>query len=311
MKNILVLSGGTGTAWSICNALRSHKDAEINLLVCDTNPAWLVHSSVLADVFLQVPPIKAAGYYEHMLSLVDQYHIDIIVPLIDLDFQYFPRDNEDLLARGVFSTAPERKTFELLSNKKWMADTLQKLGVATPRTFERSELDDDTDYFVKPVLGFGARNTQKLSGREIKRGSFDECIFQELCLPREVTVDVFSAELPIRSVCRERIETKAGVCTKARVYREPKLETALQAVAQNLALPECCCVQFMESQSGEWKLTDFNLRLGAGSALSAAVGFKLAEAASACWLGLSYDGLLKYPDAEKFVVRHYTELVTK
>lgn len=310
MKSVMVLSGGTATAWSICEAVRSVVSSDVKLIVCDTNPEYLVHTSVLADVFLTVPPIASEGYYEYMLQLLKDHRVDILIPLIDLDLQLFPRDDEKLVKMGVFSTAPIRRTFLSLSDKKMLHSTLTALNIPTPALYEKSEVDSQTTYFVKPQLGFGSRNARQMTGAEILHQDIGDCIVQELCGFPELTVDVSVNGEFVLSVCRERIETKAGVCTKARVFRCKEIENSIQKLAENLPLPEVCCMQFMRGKQKEWMLTDCNLRLGAGSALSAAVGFCAAEAAVSRWLGLP-PMTLHQPDHERFVLRHYTEIVTK
>lgn len=310
MKTVMVLSGGTATAWSICEAVRSVVSSNVKLIVCDTNPEYLVHTSVLADVFLTVPPIISKGYYEHMLQLMKDHGVDILIPLIDLDLQLFPRDSEVLIEMGVFSTAPVRRTFQSLSDKKMLHNTLTALDIPTPALYEKMDIDSETTYFVKPQLGFGSRNARPMLGSEILQQDIGECIIQEMCDFPELTADVFVNGDLVMTVCRERIETKAGVCTKARVFSCDEVSKAVQKLAKYLPLPEVCCMQFMKGSGGEWMLTDCNLRLGAGSALSAAVGFCAAEAAVSCWLEMPQI-VPSQPESERYVLRHYTEVVTR
>jgi len=244
------------------------------------------------------------------LEIFDKYNINILIPLIDWDLQLFPRDSQDLLLRNIFSTAPDKKTFYALSNKKMLHDTARSVGIPTPKIYTMESVDPTIEYFVKPIIGFGSRNVKKILGAEIQSVQADEFIVQEMCEPIEITVDIFCNLGQVSCVCRERLETKAGVCTKARIFRDAVIEDRIRRLASIVSLPECCCAQFMWGKSGDWLLTDFNLRLGAGSALSAAVGFTIAEAAVAVWLK-KLPFVFKLPANEHFVVRHYTELVTK
>lgn len=310
MKTVMVLSGGTGTAWGICGALEKVSQGNLNLVVCDINPPQLVHTSVLANEYVVVPPIKDEYYYKSILYLLDQHKVDILIPLIDFDLQLFSRDNCDLIKRGIFSTAPEKKTFVALSDKRNLWKTAQDLGVPTPKLYTIDDICVENDYFIKPVVGFGSRGAKRVSGEEIIAYDCKEYIIQELCQPEEITVDISSVFGVTRSVCRERVETKAGVCTKARVFYDAQIASYIERISEHLKLPECCCAQFMKGNSGEWLLTDFNLRLGAGSALSAAVGFDIAFCAAASWLETEIV-LPVIPEEEHYVVRHYSEIVTK
>lgn len=311
MKTIMVLSGGTATAWNICNAIKRVGKDDVKLIVCDINPSYLVHSAMVADKFLEVPAINSKGYYEHMLLLIEQHHVDIIVPLIDMDIKYFHRCSKDLQILNVFSTGPEEKTFNALSNKKNLFRTMSDIGVASPKLFSLEEIFDDIEYFIKPIIGFGSRNVAKMLGSEIKKRDVNKFIIQELCKPIEITADVLINKNKVQCVCRERIETKAGVCTKARVFYDSEIEKKIQIIAEHIPLPEVSCVQFMRNQSDQWLLTDFNLRLGAGSALSAAIGFDIAQSAVALWLNSDNDISMIIPQSEHYVLRYYVELVTR
>lgn len=88
------------------------------IIICDINPSYLVHTSVLADKYIQVPLIKADGYYRDMLSVMKNNGVDILVPLIDDDIRLFPKDNLDLKKIKVMSVAPSCITIDSLSNKK-------------------------------------------------------------------------------------------------------------------------------------------------------------------------------------------------
>lgn len=310
MKTIMVLSGGTATAWSICEAVRSVASSKVKLIVCDTNPEYLVHTSILADAFFTVPPIKSEGYYEYMLQLMKKLKVNILIPLIDLDLQLFPRDNPILVKMGIFSTAPVSHTFQALSDKKKLYNTLIDLDIPTPRLYEKAEIEPNITYFVKPQLGFGSRNARSMLGKDILAQEIGECIIQEICTYPELTADIFACNHSVLTACRERIETKAGVCTKARVFACDEISEEIKKLAAHLPLPEVCCMQFMKGMNGKWLLTDCNLRLGAGSALSAAVGFCAAKAAVANWLNMPKITPIQ-PETEKYVLRHYTEIVTK
>lgn len=51
-----------------------HARKRDNMVVCDINPEYLVHTSVLADKYLQVPPIKSSNYYNTMLEHIRREH---------------------------------------------------------------------------------------------------------------------------------------------------------------------------------------------------------------------------------------------
>ncbi|MET3570694.1 hypothetical protein ABID13_002332 [Enterocloster citroniae] len=311
MIRIMILGGGTAAAWAISKAVKDIGKNRVLLYVCDINPPHLVHTSTLADRYFVIPSIKSVGYYEYMMALFEKEKIDILVPLIDWDLSLFAYDNADLLRLGIYAASPYKQTFNMLSNKRNMTQTLEGMEIEVPHIISSEFLKPECTYYVKPEIGFGSRNSRAVLGRDLLEMNLNGMIVQELCLPEEITVDVFCDGKVVKSICRERIEVKAGVCTKARIFEDQDLSKVISKLASKFSLPHMNCVQFMRSQQGKWLLTDFNLRLGGGSALSAAVGFKMAESAVALWLEMPELVSIDIPAQERFVVRCFEEIVTK
>lgn len=311
MKKLLLMAGGTATAWHIANIIKKNFATNFYLIICDTNDPYLVHTSTLADEYIKVPPIASKNYYEKMLSIFKEKKIDIIVPLIDYDIMLFYQDNIDLSKIGVKSTAPLRETSEILSNKENMYYFLTEHLITTPKIFLQNELDDSEIYFVKDIVGFGSRGARKCDGKGLKNITNNQ-IVQEICQQPEVTVDVVLSNEKIYTACRERMETKSGVCTKAKVYFNQEIHNIIDKISQIVKLPTISCVQFMRNSMGEWSLTDFNMRSGGGTALSEAAGFRAVEAAVNIWNGNNnVSNCLPIIQKERYVVRAYKEILTK
>jgi hypothetical protein len=306
----MVLAGGTGTAWHICKTIKEYYRS-IYLIVCDTNPKHLVHSSVFANEFITIPPISSSGYENFMLNLFTEHHITILVPLIDYDLKLFSRDNKKLVAENIFSTAPLNSTFDTLANKINMKEYLKSIDIATPEIFKADSIEPEKEYYIKDIVGFGSRGAYSALGSTLNLIENNKLI-QELCFKPEVSADVFVYKKRIFVLCRERIEVKAGVCTKARIFYDDVIRKIIEKIAHNIELPIVSCIQFMKNSNNEWSLTDFNLRPGAGTAMSAAVGFQCVRAALAIWLNNDedVDSLLKYPIGTVYVIRTYQEIIT-
>jgi carbamoylphosphate synthase large subunit len=305
---IMVLAGGTGTSYHICKTIKEYYK-HVRLVICDINPKHLVHSAVFADECITVPPIGTPGYEESMYTLFREHKVSVLIPIIDLDLRIFCSDNERLLQDGILSTAPTRRTFDTLSNKKTMYDYLRGIGVETPRLYTSEMVDPAEEYYIKDSIGFGSRGAYRAAGNQL-RNLEEGKLIQELLFPPEITVDVFVHKGKVFSLCRERIEIKSGVSTKARTFTDKVIQKNLERIAESIELPVVTCVQFMTNNKKEWSLTDFNLRPGAGTAMSALVGFQCVRAALALWLGESIESLLQYPHEQKFIVRAYQEILT-
>ncbi len=314
MKKIMILSGGTSTAWHIASVLRKYYSDKMHLIICDINPEYLVHSSVLADTYIQVPPIKAENYYSDMLRYFELHQVDILIPLIDDDITLFASDNIDLQRLDIYSTAPKEKTINALSNKKNLANTLEKIDVTTPKCIKSlNDIEREKKYFKKDVIGCGSKGAEKIKGKDVlEKENWENIVVQEICTPPEITVDVIQNQGEIYIACRERIETKLGVSTKCRVFYDADIHEIIKKIASALELPTIFCVQFMKDSDNNWSLTDFNLRSGGGTAISAATGFEAVRYAAALWLEETADNAwLTLPENDSYVVRTYSEVVTQ
>lgn len=315
MKRVMILSGGTSTAWHIADVLRRYFHEHIYLIICDINPRHLVHTSLFADFYIQVPPICSPEYYRFMLQTIEERRVDILIPLIDDDIFIFHRNNNDLIARGVYSTAPCKTVIEGLSNKENLENTLLTLGIPTPHIFKSADsIDPNGTYFVKAPVGCGSRGSYLADGKTAaeviskRKGQ----IVQEICHAPEITVDVAHDGRRVYTICRERVEIKLGVSTKCRVYHDPDIQHILERIVAKIDLPPVFCVQFMRDVHDRWFLTDFNLRSGGGTAISAAIGFEAVRFAAAQWLDQPVDSAwVSIPAQEHYVVRAYQEIVTQ
>ena len=314
MIKILITAGGTATAWHICTVIKQYFSNEVELHLCDINPSDLVPATILADKFHVVPPIKTEGYEEYMYSLLQREMIDIIIPLIDYDLEIFCSDNTSLKEIGVISTAPSKAVVNLLSNKKNMYHFLKEHNIPTPKLYDVNRIDVEEKYVLKSDVGFGSSSVRVVRGYEIPSLIKNDDIIQKFCDDEdhfEVTAEVFCHNERVEVFCRERRETKAGVCTKMKPIHDNRITSSIFRLASLLPLPRAFCIQFMYHNS-QWEIIDCNLRLGAGTALSTAIGFQLTRAFIASLLGKEItDDLFDVDPSVKSVVRVYDEVVLR
>jgi carbamoylphosphate synthase large subunit len=249
-----------------------------------------------------------------MLNLFEENGIEIYVPLVDADVHCFPVDSSELVRRRIRSTGIQSSVSGIIRDKRALSSFLESQGICVPRTLSREQIGESPGgtLFVKPAEGFGSKGARPVSSDNALRALAEDpsLIVQELCGGPEVTVEVFNRE-GVSSICRERIETKAGVCTKARVFADRDLHLLAERLCGVLDLPVAFCFQVMCRSDGEWAVTDLNPRLGAGTALSTAYGWSLASAALVCWGDLPFDPreFLKTASTDRYVVRVYQEQV--
>lgn len=313
-KKILITAGGTATAWHICTIIKRYFDEDFEIHLCDINPPELIPAEIYSQVYHRVPPINDPKYMEHMYSLLKRESIDIIIPLIDFDLFLFPSDSPRLQKLGVVSTAPPLHTVRILSDKRSLYHFLHSQGLPTPMVYQVDEVDPHETYAVKSAIGFGSRNFCVMKGSDILASEMDsDVIIQEFCAPvndtHEITAEIFCFGGSLKIFCRERIEVKAGVCTKMKPFFDQSIELSLNKLVKSISCPTAFCVQFLYNK-GRWEIIDCNLRLGAGTALSSAIGFQLTRALLLTLLNkpVPNDIFIVNPSV-KSVLRVYDEVV--
>jgi carbamoylphosphate synthase large subunit len=311
---LLITTSGSGTGYYLVRCARNLGVGTI--IAGDTNPVHLVASSALAHKFFQVPPAADSRFKACMISLLREHSVDFWIPVLDeeiIEASRIANANNDLAT--VIHTQ-EIKTAELCFDKLKMAPWLERNGFDTLRTelFRDAKWRPD-GWFAKPRFGRGSVGAGVLRTKTefmaAKRAA-SELVAQEIAGPTELTIDAYA---PIRSgqvraMCRERIEVKSGVCTKARAYYDAELERTAQRLAEKLSLRGGFCFQVLSSKQGKWLITDINPRPGAGTAMSAAVGFDVGAALICDLAGLPFQSHLRQVPSAKHVVRAYQEYVT-
>lgn len=314
-RSVLIGAGGTGAAFAAVMSLRRHWDSNVRVVVMDTNPARLVAASVLADACETIPPFSDPRAAEAVCAAVARHSISTYLPVFDSEVVLAARLREEgRLPADVRVLAPPATSARICEDKLLTYRWLTEQGIATPFTSHLAAGVSPGEWFLKRRVGYGSRGA-----RRIVFGGFDELppvepqewVVQEVCCGPEVTLDVFFSLPDGRTyvVCRERLEVKAGVCVKARLFHDTKLAALAAKVAQGLKLDGVSCMQVMR-RDGDWVVTDINPRPGGGTAMSAPLGIDLLAAAFAHTWGEDPWCFLPTLDGETFVVRQWVDLVT-
>lgn len=224
MKKVLLLSCGTNACIHIAKVLKTRFSNNFFLVGCDINKEWLIGSAQWLDDFVQSPLSGDGNYYEFVLKVCKTNNIDWIIPVYDSVQFLFTQDNKDLQELGVKSFGLP-VVLDFYKDKHEASDFLSSCGISVPRYYSIDELDEETTCFIKPVKGSGFIGARKASGRQIKNiENIQNYIIQEICIEPEYTLECFNFNGKIYSVCRERITSKSGVCTKTRIFYNSELE---------------------------------------------------------------------------------------
>lgn len=312
LKTVLLSSAGTGAAYSSAVALRKNWGDSIRILTADINPSNLVTCSLIADKHFEVPLNDDTSYKKSLYSILSKENVDTYIPFIDHEIYIgalLYEENADL-----HQVSLQVKTSEIadICNDKYKTFAfLTENQILTPQTFLISEQDfNDPRCIIKPRKGFGSKIIRK-SDFVTNFSDFDpeKYLIQYECSRPEITVDVCydKSREYFTYVCRERIEVKSGVCTKARLFLNKEIELIAFKIAERLNLSSFC-FQLMDFD-GAFAVTDINARLGAGTAMSVAAGMDFFSGMFAILWGDDPSKYFRSLQKEIFVTRQYSEFV--
>jgi carbamoylphosphate synthase large subunit len=313
---VYIGAAGTTTAFGLVRSIRRHWSDSVSVVVGDTNPPHLVGASKLADAAVQVPRVADPMFTDFLVDLIQRHGVDIYVPILDEEIVLAAKLQEaNRLPASTVVCAPPARVGEICLDKLRTAAWLESRGFPTPKTVRaRDARWKGEPLFAKERRGVGSRGARPIEteGELESLRQNPEFVIQERCTLPEVTVDCYRSadDQVFAGLCRERLEVKAGVCTKARVFVDEELIELGRSIGRELPLVGGYCFQVMRPRDRRgWTVTDVNPRTGAGTALSAAVGFDPGAAMLAAAMGLEPSTHLKPPESEQFVVRTYDEWV--
>lgn len=310
-------SAGTGTSFGLLRSLRDQFGPSVTVVAADIFPAHLIAASQLADSFEQVPPSTDSSFVPEILLRLARHRVDTYVPILDDEILVAATLVEQKLLDGVHVIAPSVRAAEICFDKGKAAIWLTEQGLPTPQTeLLRTMPWRSEGVVVKPRHGrgsIGVRTIETEGELDALRSSANgDILAQTRCRMPEVTIDAFRSRngYGFRAVCRERLEVKAGVCTKARVFEDAQLTAMSKRVAEGLELFGTFCMQVMRAWDDHgWMITDINPRPGAGTRLTVAAGVDLLAAGFADLWGADPRPFIPSLSAEYFVVRQYAEYV--
>lgn len=308
---LLLTAAGTGTAWGYALSL-SQLFPEARLVTADTNDAPWCSAAQLAARHVTWPLFEEGdAYLARLQALIVAEGITHYLPIIDPEIDFAARRRAEIPATVV---APPAQFTALALAKDRYAAALAEVGIDSPRTLDapaaRARLAAGGLVYAKRPGGFGGRGTWAVQTATqidtLPAGSF----LQEGLPGPEFTADCFplGGDDVFVSV-RERIETKSGVCTKARIAPHAGVQAIAHRLVSGLALQAPFCFQAM-ADGDRLAVTDLNPRLGAGTAMSAANGSDFYAAHLTQLFGGSWRDHLQRHHEHCAVTRQYVDILS-
>lgn len=309
---LLLLTCGTNACFHVAKRLKEIFGDRITIVGTDINKGWMVSTLPWLDAFYQCPLTSNKHYYQFVLDICMTEGVDYILPSFDADQRLFYKGNPDLDRLHVKSLGISEVALNVYDSKENTNNFLIACGLSIPRCYTISEIEYNKEYFCKPKNGVGSVGARIMRGSEIIATNDSNLIIEEICTEPEVTLECFNYNGRVYSVARERLGTKAGICTKARVYYDQQLESIAQQFASFIELPYIFNLQFMTNTFGEKVITDVNLRTAGGMSISCAAGWDEVEALGK--IILAEEDVISSVNVkiqEQYIIRAYTDIITK
>jgi carbamoyl-phosphate synthase large subunit len=258
-KDVTVLLTGVGKRYDIVSAFAQHAR------VVAADPSPLAPAQYAADVRRAVPRIDDAGYVPALEALRDEFGVDVVLPLTDLDIEVLARARADgRLPALVPDPDVAAATYDKYETHLW----LQRLGLPSPPTVLPGEEPPAFPVMVKPRQGSGARSIHRAADRA-QADFFVDYVDEPVMLQRfmdgpEFSIDCLSDldKRCLNAIPRTMIESRGGESIKGTTIADSELVDLGRRVVEELGVRGPCTVQVFRDPQIGLGITDVNTRFG-------------------------------------------------
>lgn len=278
MNNILILSAGRRV--ELVQAFISEikaRNLHANILAMDIKPE-LSAACQMVDVAVKAPRVNDPSYIDFLLSTCKAHQVGMVVPTIDTELLLLSRFRDVFAAEGIHLIISDETLVRDCRDKRLTASLFFKLGIDTPRIFERSAIQFPC--FAKPYDGscsVGASVVHDISMLSDTMLADEKMMFMELIdgSHTEFTVDAYYDRTGglICFVPRQRIEVRGGEISKGITRRNQVYEYLLPKLRRIEGARGCLTIQlFANFNNYRFAALEINPRFGGGYPLSYSAG---------------------------------------
>ena len=311
MKNTKVLIAPAGSGMAITAIKSLMLDSDIEIIVADSN--HLAPSMNMGLKSYTIPTIEDERFFPVLEQIIESESIDILIPCLDPFLIPVANNRERLEALGVKVMISPVESIKL-SRDKWEMYKKLKGKIPLPESWIDIKSVQSKNYplFIKPRDGSGSIDAYRIENSEELEfyfGRIKHPIIQEYLPGREYTVDCLTdldGKLIVVSP-RERIKTKAGICTISKTVKNPALEDISMKITEKVYITGPFFFQAKEDKNGTPKVTELNIRLAGTMILTTKAGANIPLIATKILLGEKVD---KSPEVkEGFYLSRFWEEV--
>ncbi len=296
-KTIILTAIGSFSAPA---AVKSCREAGYRVVGTDINPREVIAESAEVDRFVRMPRADAGeAYLAAMEKLMAEEDALAVIPLTDAEIDVLNPERERFLPTEIWLSP--RETLVRARDKEQTRAAAERVFRRDPELSERFQTIPTARFsawlasqyggisaaglpmVLKPRDGRSSEGLYRVyteeelrnAVREIRLwGGEDRYLVQPLFAGNVVTVDtVRSADGGCIAVPREELRrTHNGAGLSVRVFRDPLIEKAACALAEELGILGCVNFEFIAAEDRTYRFLECNPRFAGGIAFSIAAG---------------------------------------
>lgn len=230
------------------------------------------------DAFI-VPRFSEPACLQAILKLCKKHHIDVIIPLIDPEIDFYAAHAKAFLESGVRILLSDQSVVDIARDKWKTFLFFQRHSIPAIETFERKQQLKSLPAIAKPRTGSAGQGVVRIAdSRQLEGLNLDNSyIYQPLLQGEEITVDVITDG---KGLClgigqRRRLKVRAGEVERAVTVHHPEVDRCVRQLVQWLKPFGIINVQLFKTAQGQLCFQEINLRLGGGCPLTYAAGINI------------------------------------
>jgi len=276
--NILFTNIGRRT-YMVEYALKLKREYSLNIFLSDTSDQtagfW-----VSEDVTSFLTP-KVFGneqqYLEHLLRKCKEYHIDIIIPLMDFELSVLAEVKADFMRQGISIIVSDYNVIESCLDKEKNYQFCNDHNLPVPAScFSYPKFNFKFPIILKKIMGSGSVDQRIIYTAEELKLYFKKDFFaQEFIEGTEYGMDIFN-DLEsnfLHAAFREKLLMRAGETDKARSVYSDKLTQIARTISSKFKHIGNMDVDIIVDKDDNYFCIDFNPRFGGGYPLTHLLGF--------------------------------------
>lgn len=289
--NLLITAIGSFSAETVVNSFRKNNTDKI--YGCDIFPAEWHHISEKFDNVFQAPLVKnETDYLDFILNVCEHYKIKTIIPLTDIEVDFFNKKRDLFNKNGIIVTIANSDFLKVARDKENLSEFCGTVkGVSPIPTYSESEI---TSYLIYPLIakpkdGRSSEGIFFLNKREDLALNADNknYIFQQVIKGKICTVDYVRSAYTGNDFCIprwEHLRTKNGAGMTVETFKDEKINNILHEIGKRLNINGCTNMEFIVD-NGKYYLIDINPRFSAGIGFSHLAGYDFVQSHIRCFMG--------------------------